>query len=442
MEAWNKESINSSDSAGSLEPAGLTATTRLSKSLLCLMIGLAVLGGSSMTLAASWADIKAKAINAPALNAAKADIESAVAAVDNSKAGFYPRVYSTLQASRLRDEPSKLSSNNFSAALNLEQSLFSSGRDQAHSQAATASLDAAKLAFKDASVTLRAELSKAWSRALYYDRLTALNQQNIARRQSNSQIVRLRYGSGRESKGSLLLTENAEQRAVVDFKDAKKKSILARGDLGVLVAVEIPDEEPLLGSLADEKWTPPGTDQHTPYKVAANEAKLAAARSATTEARLKYFPELALNASAKKSASPDLPLKEPVYTAGISMTIPIFDGQKDADVRAAVAKTSLLEITLSQSRRQADQSIRTAKANFESSRERFVVARKGLEATQLQAEVSRQRYTLGLMSFQDWDAFENALTKSELEVLNSEKDLADAVSDYLAAIGTTLEDGP
>ena len=413
-----------------------------SRCSLHLWLLLSIIGGERISFAASWADIKAKAVNAPSLLAAQADIDGALAGVDSSKAGFYPRVYSTLQASRTRDEQFKTTANNFSAAISLEQSLYASGRDRANNDAAVAALDGAQLSRKDASVTLRGDLSKAWSRALYYDRLANLTKQNITRRQSNTQIVKLRYASGRESNGSLLLTENAEQRAIVDFKDAKKKSTLARGDLGALADIEISESESLTGILADDKWTPPTKNPQSNYKIAAQEAKLAAATASATAARSKYFPELSLNATAKKSASPDLPLKDPLYTAGLLMTIPIFDGRTSADVRAAIAKKSLLEITLAHAKRQSEQSARTALANFEISRERLRVARQGLDATRLQAEVSRQRYTLGLMSFQDWDAFENALMKSELEVLSGEKDLADAISDYLAAIGTTLEDGP
>jgi outer membrane protein TolC len=394
------------------------------------------------SLAATWIDIKTKALNAPAIRSAQGEVEAANAGLESSKAGFYPRLYSTLQATRTRDEQYKTSGNNYSAAINLEQSLFASGRDLANFDAAESSRKASLLSLKDASVTLRSSLAKAWSRALYFDRLGVLTKQTISRRESNSQIVRLRYASGRESKGSLLVTENAEQRALVDFHDAQKKSLLSRADLGVLTASPLSVKEPLLGSLADDSWAPPAEHRQQDLKVAANEAKLEAARASIQAARAKYFPDLSLTASARKSAQSGLSLKEPIFAAGLSVTIPIFDGRNSGDVRAATAKMSILEATLTRSKLESDQATQTALANFEIARERLTVTRQGLEAAKVQAEVSRQRYTLGLMSFQDWDSFESALIKSELEVLSSEKDLADAVSDYLSAIGTTLEDDP
>jgi outer membrane protein TolC len=392
------------------------------------------------SLAATWADIRTKAQKAPSIISAHLDVESAMTGVDASRAGFFPRVFSSLQANRSRDEQYKFTRNSFSAALTLEQTLFSSGRDQANYEAASASLEAAQFSLKEASAALRSELSKAWNRALFYDHLAILNQETINRRQSNLQIVKLRYASGRESKGSLLLTENAEQRAKVEYKDAARKSEIARRDLGVLAGMEISESEPLSGNLADDTWKPPTHATSRDLKIVINQARLNAAVALSNAAHAKYLPELSLNATAKKSASPDLPLKEPLYSAGITMAIPIFDGRKSADQRAAIIKKNLLEIELTQSKLQSDQTIRTALANFEIARERLIVARKGLEATKLQAEVSRQRYTLGLMSFQDWDAFESALIKAELEVLTLEKELADAISEYLGAIGITLEE--
>jgi hypothetical protein len=46
------------------------------------------------------------------------------------------------------------------------------------------------------------------------------------------------------------------------------------------------------------------------------------------------------------------------------------------------------------------------------------------------------------MSFQDWDSFENDFIRTELDVLQSEKDVADSLATYQEAIGMTLEEGP
>jgi outer membrane protein TolC len=90
---------------------------------------------------------------------------------------------------------------------------------------------------------------------------------------------------------------------------------------------------------------------------------------------------------------------------------------------------------------QKQKALSTASA-FSFARQKLEVARKIFEATKLQAEVSRQRYTLGMMSFQDWDSYESDLMRSEGEVLRAKYNLSDAHADYLEAIGIALEEGP
>ena len=122
--------------------------------------------------------------------------------------------------------------------------------------------------------------------------------------------------------------------------------------------------------------------------------------------------------------------------------MPLFDGQTSADVRGAAAKLSAATVSLAESRATAAQKFKATKSNVDFALQRLEVAKKGFEASKLQAEVSRQRYTLGLLSFQDWDAYESELIKSELDVLSGERDVADAVADFYEAAGLTLEEDP
>ncbi len=397
---------------------------------------------SHEVMALDWNELKSAALlSAPSLKSAKADLESSKSGVDSAKASFYPKVNSSLTASRAVDTDINKSSNSYAAALSLEQSLYASGRDQAQLSAAKASQNATAATLKANSVALRASLRKAWNNALYLNELAKITLRNINRRKSNYQIVSLRYSGGRENKGSVLRTEATTLQAKLTSEQAAARAILAKGDLSVIAGREISEGETLTGDLKGTEPVISKTSNQNPT-ITASELKLTAAEESLKSAKARYLPEVSLSAAARKSASPDLPLHDPVYSAGVTLTVPLFNPATSADVRSAAARTTSASVALAQAKATQDQKIKTAMSQYQFAVKNLEISKKSYEASKLQAEVSRQRYTLGLMSFQDWDSFENDFIRSELDVLQSEKDVADSLATYQEAIGMTLEEGP
>jgi outer membrane protein, multidrug efflux system len=391
------------------------------------------------SLALSWAEVQSKSLStAPDLQLARANVNSADNAVDTAKASFYPTVSSSVTASRAVDSGAKRSSNTYGAGISVEQNLYSSGRDTAKVNAANSARAAASKEQKNASVILRAKLARAWNNAIYFQELSKIMLRNIQRRESNAQIVRLRYANGRENKGSVLKTESQTLDAKLGDAETSEKLTLAKGALSLLIGQPVSDHEPLVGSLlslavATQKETVLPT-------VAAKEAALQASLDSLTLARTQYLPTLGLSATARKSASPNLPLQAPVYSAELALNIPIFNAATSADVRSATTKTAAATLDLSATKLAQEQTIKVMLSAFEFAVKRQVIAKKNFEASELLGEISRKRYALGLGSFQDWNNYESEFMQSEIEVLSSEKSTADALCDYHEQIGVTLEE--
>jgi outer membrane protein TolC len=405
-------------------------------------ICLAVYGKAIQARPIYWSDIKATAKNAPRAKAAEAEVSAVESQYDSAAASNHPKVYSTLVASRSVDTSSEKSANTHSAQITLEQELFSFGRDTAAIKSAERALDAAKKNRTAASVAFRAEVAKAWNNALYFSRLIEISTKAAERRRSNIQIVALRYNSGRESKGSLLSTEFAGKEALIDAKEAQEKSKLARSNLALLIGAEFSNDDMLAGELSERKPNASPVDVVNLPQIQASIAKVAAAQSQLDASRKKHYPDLTFNASAKKTATPDLPLNDPVYSASITLTVPLYDAKTNADNRAAIAKLASSESELAIATATASQKLQDSKVSLDLASERLENAKLGFEAAKLQAEVSRQRYTLGLMSFQDWDSFESAFIRSETKLLEQEKNFADAQTAYLESLGVSMEDSP
>lgn len=393
--------------------------------------------------AVTWNDMKSLAIeSSPAIKAAVAEVRSSNAAVSSIQSQFLPSVSSTISVNRNIETVRDQAKNYFDASIFVEQSIFSFGRSLAQLDAAKASKFSSESNLKLSNVKLRARLAKAWAKSLYYGELQKIHQKNILRREANFQIVKLRYKGGRENKGSLLKTEVATLQTQTDAQEAKANFDLSRGDLSVLVGRDLPPNEPLNGDLNSDHELTFASDNHDHPAVMALISKARAAEAAVNEASRRYFPELYLSATARKSASPNLPLEDPQYTVGVTLKFPIFDGKISSDVATSLAKQKSVEIALNDARATYKQLTKSAATSLEFAKKRLEASFKNFEASKLQAEVSRERYTLGLLSFQDWDSYESDLMRSEVATLTAKLDVANAVADYYESLGVTLEDGP
>ena len=409
------------------------------KSLFPILVFASILEFPAPAAALSWSDVQSKSLaTAPDLQLARTNVTYADDAVDTAKASFYPTISSSITAGRAVDSAAKKSSNTYGAGVSVEQNLYSSGRDTAKVNAANSARAAASKDEKNASVTLRAKLARAWNNAVYYHELSKIRLRNITRSESNAKIVGLRYSNGRENKGSVLKSESQTLEAKLGDAEASEKFTLAKGALSLLIGQPIADHEPIVGPLLN--MVVAKQKEAVLPMVAAKQAALQASVDSLALARIQYLPTLGLSATAHKSASPDLPLLAPVYSAQLALNIPIFNAATSAGVRSAVTKTAAATLELSAAKLAQEQAIKTTLSAFEFAVKRRAIAKKNFEASELLGEISRQRYALGLGSFQDWNNYEIEFMQSEAEVLTSEKSAADALCDYHEQIGVTLEE--
>lgn len=398
---------------------------------------------STSAIAMTWADLKSAALSsAPTLQSAKTQIDAADANVDVAKSSFLPKISSSLSATRTIDSELEKTSNTYIAGINLEQSLFAFGKNKAQHNAAKANKDALVAELKSSSVLLRSNLAKAWANALYLQELVKITERNIVRREANYQIVKLRYSGGRENQGSVLKTETATLTSKTDSMEALANLSLSRGSLSILIGSDLSSDESLSGQLDSQTASLAPKNQRKNPSITAVESKLIAADESLKAARYQYFPELSFSASAKKAASPDLPLKDPIYAAGLTLTVPLFNPSTSASIKNAAAQKSAAVISLADARATLAHKVKATASAFDFAKQRLQVSLKNFDASKLQAEVSRQRYTLGLLSFQDWDSFESELIRSELEVLRCKKEVANALADFNEMMGVTLEEEP
>jgi outer membrane protein TolC len=111
------------------------------------------------------------------------------------------------------------------------------------------------------------------------------------------------------------------------------------------------------------------------------------------------------------------------WSAGLFLTLPLFTGgQNFYDVQSARADARRAQETLRSIDNQLLLDLERAFANFQDAVGRATVQQEFLRASETRAGISRNLYSTGLLSFDDWDVIESELITTTKQSLTSLRD--------------------
>lgn len=303
------------------------------------------------------------------------------------------------------------------------QNLFSGFKDQASKNTAELkeSIESEKLKLIEAQ--LLKDLRQTFDRLLYFKQAIKIANEAYNRLQQNVRIVSLRYDGGRENKSSLIKTEASalESKTYLDSLSTRESIEIERMrimcqcqvDVSVLVAS---DKSQLadLNTSFDPNLHPEYRSLELQTKIASTELK---------GARGNWWPTVDAVVSATKRGQDLKVNKDTIYQGSLQLNVPIFTPGQSSSVDAAIENLVSNQVDLAHKRDLLKLDFLSAKSDFEIAKQRVLVNKKVAEASTLQAEVYRQRYTLGMVSFQDWDASEGELIRAERLSLDTDLEL-------------------
>ncbi|HAZ13004.1 MAG: hypothetical protein A2X86_09450 [Bdellovibrionales bacterium GWA2_49_15] len=357
------------------------------------------------------------------LKSAFQSLESAQYSTRGAYSGFFPTLAGTLDYSD--SETSGASSESYNATLSANYTLFNGLQDQARVNQASAQtrVQEANLAAVKAKISL--DLKTAYSGMLFAQRSLTLQQIIIRRREDNLKLVELRFQSGRENKGSVLLSRAYLNQAHYDALQAKHNIAVAQAQL-VRVLGRDEDAELILNEDVPLEALPGNPDFRrlvlsTPdhFQLVAQEDSADAGIKA---ARSGFFPTFSLNASTGKTGQDWFPENQR-RTIGATLSFPLFDGGKDYyGTKSAVATFAVARTTRENGDRQTLTKLKQTYTAYIEAIEKLKVDESFKEAALKRAEIARSKYNNGLMSFEDWDLIENDLIVREKTVLQAQRD--------------------
>ncbi len=307
------------------------------------------------------------------------------------------------------------------------ENLFAGGRDAAERKRAQVQRDAAALGTEAARLKLVLTLRQTFNDALYFQQLLDQHRQTQTRRAQNVTIVTLRVEGGREHKGSLLRSQAAAAQADADLDQAERALDLTRQKLAYLTGTAFAPDTSFAGDLFDggtELPPAPAVTTSIAYRQAA--ADVAVAEASLQAERRLYAPNVTAKAFLKRRGVGTFGDK-PEYGVELALSVPLFDGGRLSAYGEAAATTvngaalNLRDTAAATTLREA-----TARTALNDALARLRVQGEFVKASELQSKIMREQYTLGLISFQDWDGSENDLINNQKAAMASRRDAAQA----------------
>jgi outer membrane protein len=395
--------------------------------------------------ALDWAQAVSEVSRAnPELQAAT---ETWIASQFNSRAshsGFFPQLSAGLGLSRTNsdsgtgDPTSSRTRTNYTANLNLSQNIFRGFADSATMGVAKARQEIAAADLEITRARISFDLKSAFAGLTYAQSSIRLSQEIVKRQSDNLRLVELRFQGGRENKGSFLLSKATLGLAQYERSQAEQNLITLRQELARVLGRDTADELSITGSVPVTR--PPPSVPFETVATATPEyrqsiAQTTLAEHQITQARSGFFPTLDLTGSAGKSDDQFFPQRDR-WSAGVSLTLPFFNGGRDYYATKSASRT-LAAATLLQSNRGRSvlASLRDAFSAYVLSVQKLEVDLDFAEAAQLRAEITRNRYNNGLISFEDWILIENDLISRQRTALQSQRARVIAESSWERAQG-------
>lgn len=246
-------------------------------------------------------------------------------------------------------------------------------------------------------------------------------------RLQSSEMVRLQYEGGKESKGNMLKAQAQKYSAHTDFLNAERDLLLARRSLCEAMGTDSVSEFNVDGSLSvSEQTSAVNIDLQALMvpDVIISSADVKISEYKVDYAKGSLYPNLSASASIGVSDenNPIPPSDSKAWTLGVALNYPLFSGgltnvrntvlasreelnQKMTEYEKAVltAKTSLQEIEI----------------NIEKYRDSIAISKMFMEAAAQRQKEANIKYLAGSMEFQTWQDIEQELVNNRISHLSS-----------------------
>lgn len=332
---------------------------------------------------------------------------------------FLPQVSASMSIGESSSDTSARAKNS-SYGLSATQSLFTGFSNINASKKAMAQLN-----YDEANLNKTISDSLYEARAAFVDSYMSkaniiLQAQILKRRKDNNGLIQLRYETGREDKGNLMLTQADKMGAEYNVSAAERAYALSQVKLTQTIGKSIKDVK--LDETVTKKDKPDFdrlTEKTPSYLMA--KYNLESVRIDSQNTLSEFLPNVSLSAGIRKSGT-DWPPSSQSKSWSLNVSYPFFPG--GTNIADVIIKNNALGQALQDfenTKQQLRYSVESAYIDLENQMEGLKVSAFYLETAQERAKIARAKYMNGLMSYNDWDRIENSFIAAAKDLLNAKK---------------------
>ncbi len=363
---------------------------------------------------------------------------------NTSFSGFLPKLSASLNETDSKSQGFD-STKAYGAQLNLSQNIFNGFFDLNRSRMLEANSNAASAQLKSSLSVISSDLRNAFEAVLFLKSFKKLTADIILRRKENLKNVQLQFQSGRENKGSVLLSESYVEQALLDDLMASHQVEITVENLKRILGltteddIEISDQDQnlFLADLQQIKIEFPNFHQLalSHPDVLSIQAQTEANLYSYQMSQAAFYPQLDLSGTYGNYDDHFFPEKNR-WSVNLTLSIPLFDGTKDYySVKSNYLKYESSRLQTENKLKLLQIQIKQAYQNYLEAVQKEKVDLSFNKAAEVRAQIGRSKYKNGLLSFDDWDLIETDLIKNQKSYLNSVKELVAQFSNWEQAQG-------
>lgn len=391
----------------------------------------------------TWEDCVATALSRnPDLSSARYAREASRASYLGSFNGLLPQL--SLSNSYNDSNTATPATKHWSSQGSLSLSLFNAGRI-ADIRSSSAVYDRSSASLRQTSTDLRFSLRRAFLQLLFAQENVEVSRQITEMRRHGSELVTLRYSSGRESRGNMLRAQAQLLQADTDAAQAERDLHTARRALGRQLGYD--DFQAVIATGALASSTPPELPQDEESLISkrpdvqVQSASLRGAQVGVEAARSPLWPTVSTSYSRSASGKTELPSSQPAWSALATLSIPVFG----AGPTAAYFNVSTARNNLEKARQELRSVRNAALLDIESSWSEFArtssqakVQAALLESARQRNEEADVRYASGLLSYDNWEIISSDRINQERQALQSTVNASAGEAAWDRALGRGL----
>lgn len=405
------------------------------------LILLMALSAEARTL--SWTEAVALAQqNSPEYQMALSNYRAVEETERTGLSGFMPRVNASTSGSHGRASSGGMY-HSYSAQLSVSQNLFAGLADINTYYLRKSDMQKARAVLTAAKSRLSAELKQSFSEVYYLQDYKKLTADILKRRRENYNNVKLQYEIGRENKGSLLLSESYVAMAEYDQLSTENSEEVAHANLRRILGLPENESLEIISNIPREELSEKPypdfnalADTH-PDVLSVRQDEMSFMYNQRIS-RAGFLPSLDFSGSYSYSDSRFFPQENDSWTVGLTLSIPLFNGFRTYSAyRAADIRFEGSRYNTRNTVQKVTADIKRAYFEYMQALQKEKIDQAFDKAAILRAEVARNKYKNGFITFEEWDIVETDLISRQKENLASERNriLKQSVWEQAQAIG-------